>query len=128
MDWDTNNSSPRHYDARVVRNCNPGHEEESDPHGNLWWQEPNDYDEADVDGVQRAGSYVFKDDDLDTILNHSNAYGGPPAHALPTSSYAQRIRTLYDDGSVASHEHYPVRCNVDATWVGFPFSSSGTCV
>lgn len=126
VDWNTNGTG--HYDARVVRNCNPGHLVATDPGGDDWWQEPNDYDEADVRRVQRVGSYVFKDNDRSAITNHKYKYGGPPAEAGATSSYAQRIRTLYDSGNLVSYTHFPVRCAGDNVWIDYPGSNGGSCL
>lgn len=124
VDWNTNGTG--HYDARVVRNCNPGHTEETDPDGNDWWQEPSNFQDADVRRVQRVGSYVFDDSDLTNITNSSNAYGSEPSRAYGTGDWSQRIRTLYDDGDVVSHEHNPARCAGNDTWIGGP-GHSGFC-
>ena len=126
VDWNTNGTG--HYDARVVRNCNPGHFIATDAGGDGWWEEPNDYDEADVRRVQRVGSYVFKDDDLTAITSSKNKYGNAPSRAAPTSDFAQRIRTLYDNGDISSFMHLPVRCAGDDVWVDYPGSDGGACV
>lgn len=125
VDWNTNGTG--HYDARVVRNCNPGGFIETDPGGDGFWQDPADFDEADVRRVQRVGSYDFTDHDLSHIRNDKNRYGGPPDRALPSSSWSQRIRTLYDNGTVFSHYHGPVRCAGRQSWQGYPGSSGGFC-
>lgn len=125
VDWFTNGTG--HYDARVIRNCNPGTTIETDPGGNGFWQEPNNYDEADVTRVQRAGSYAFPDDDLSNVVQPENIHGGAPSNALATSNYSQRIRTMYDSGLVQSFEHFPVRCSNNDTWVPNPFNNSGAC-
>lgn len=126
VDWFTNGTG--HYDARVVRNCNPGGYVETDPGGDGFWKDPQDFDEADVTRVQRVGAYVFSDSNLSNIVADDPVYGGTPSSALATSNFSQRIRTLYDNGQVASHDHYPVRCATDATWIGYPGSNGGRCV
>ena len=80
VDWNTNGTG--HYDARVLRNCNPGHTEQTDPGGDGWWEEPNNFDGANVTQVQRVGSYVFEDGNLSNVINGSNMYGSRPSAAL----------------------------------------------
>ena len=55
-----------------------------------------------------------------TLVTSSTAAtctGHVPLQPLPSSSYSQRIRTQYDNGTVFSDDHFPARCANDATWV-----------
>ena len=53
-----------------------------DPGGDGWWEEPNNFDGANVTQVQRVGSYVFEDGNLSNVINGSNMYGSRPSAAL----------------------------------------------
>jgi hypothetical protein len=59
VDWHV--SDDQHYDARVVRVCQPGAAEETDPGGDGYWQEPSDWDGRSVDGLRVAAAYVMDD-------------------------------------------------------------------
>ncbi|MGH3346177.1 MAG: hypothetical protein ACRDO4_04290 [Nocardioides sp.] len=121
FDWRTSNGA--HYDARVVRNCDPGSYLETDAAGDGFWDEPASWDNRPVNGVSRAFAVVVDDDNLhiDNKIRISPAQGSccygdgySSDEAPPTNGqYNVAIITRYDSGTVVSRwaDVKPMRCS-----------------
>ncbi len=54
FDWETHGAFAGHYDSRIVRDCYPGSNLESDPNGDGYWEEPSDWGSASVSGLNKG--------------------------------------------------------------------------
>ncbi|MFZ2501610.1 MAG: hypothetical protein WAW88_02900 [Nocardioides sp.] len=104
-----------HYDARVLRNCNPGHSWETDPGADGYWEEPSGWQDRSVSAFKKLVAYRIEDD----LSSWSNAgwvedgenNGVVWADGAPgQGTKSVRIRTLYDNGDEASDIHELRRC------------------
>lgn len=110
LDWKTTSG---HYDARVVRSCDPGGKVSTDPGGDGYWQEPSDWGGRTITDMQKGVGARIDDDYVDgnfAMYAHEDfaGAGGGAYSARPrtcTDRFA-RVRTLYQDGHIQS-------CNSD---------------
>jgi hypothetical protein len=110
LDWGTEGSG--HYDARVVRSCQPGTPEETDPDADGFWVEPSDWGGRNIGGIQKGFGYIISDSTLAVLLDErfENTGSGDLEQFAPgtgTQGYA-RVRTRYNNGTVKSCNPLPV--------------------
>lgn len=113
-----------HYDARVVRVCQPGGHVYTDPGGDGYWEEPADWNGTAANGGMRAGGgYVIEDTYANggfapfNIKPYAGTFGGqlyPSNNGIAPRTgppdYFARVRTLYQDGHTASWDPTPQTC------------------
>lgn len=107
LDWGRDHG---HYDARIVRECDPGNAVGTDPQGDGHWSEPPI---TPLNGIQRGWGYVIDDDNLrqidgqrDHMTNTGTIAPTNPAPGTGTQGYA-RVRTEYQSGAVKSCNPLP---------------------
>ena len=54
FDWEAQGLFAGHYDSRIIRNCYPGSNLESDPNGDGYWVEPSNWGGESVSGLQKG--------------------------------------------------------------------------
>lgn len=113
-----------HYDARVLRNCNPGYTWATDPGGDGYWEDPEGWQDRSVTAFKKLVAYSIEDN-LSSWSNVSWVEDGDnngivwAAGAPSQGTRSVRIRTLYDNGDEASEIHELRRCpgsNIPGTW------------
>jgi len=121
IDWDKGGLA--HYDSRVVRSCLPGMSEETDPGGDLYWDETDPIFISNVLATRMGWGYVVSASNLSVVgwerfANTGSGSGSLDAYApgTGTQGYA-RVRTRYNNGSVLSCNPLPVTS----------FAGSGGC-
>lgn len=113
IDWQVQGT---HYDSRVVRSCQPGRHEETDPGGNLYWEETSSVFGIFASGTRRGWAYLVNGN-LDTIVGSAEHFDSAGSGALPwatgtapnaiSQGYA-RVRMRYGNGQVLSCNPLPV--------------------
>jgi len=101
----------QHYDARVVRSCKPGVDEETDPGGDREWSEPSDWEGETPHGLQRGFGLIISDSSLDVIARERFEDAGmvdaPQTQPSTFGQGATRVRTRYNNGNVGSCNPLP---------------------
>ncbi len=120
-DWEPDDG---HYDQRLVRNCDPGSMVETDPGGDGFWREPENWDSDTYDspivGTNRAYVLVIDDDDINYKYakkqifpeeGYVAPYGGNGL-APTVNQHKAAVRVRYDDGQVKTNrgDELPERC------------------
>lgn len=115
MDWKVTSG---HYDARVIRSCQPGVQESTDPQGNGFWSEPSGWAGATVVDMQKGWGMLIDD----SYVNGNFAeYEKDPFAGTLGAAYSERprtcidkfarVRTRYNDGHVESCDSLPRQWN-----------------